>query len=115
MSTAVSERAERAAARIAASVTIHARTLAIRERSHSFMALADVIRLGLPLIRGGGADKADEASIRERIRILVEGRVLPRVRPPRVCAGRCSETHKCVACVTSRSARLSSTSFCRSG
>jgi hypothetical protein len=58
------------------------------------------LRLGLPLIRGGVDKLPDEASVRERLRIIVEGGVLRRVQPSRVWAGRCSETHRCVACST---------------
>jgi ferredoxin len=40
----------------------------------------------------------DEASIRERLRTVIEEGVLPRVRPNRVWAGACREAHSCAAC-----------------
>jgi hypothetical protein len=41
---------------------------------------------------------ADESSVRERLHALINGGVLPRVRPNRIWAGACREAHPCAAC-----------------
>jgi hypothetical protein len=39
-----------------------------------------------------------EAEIRERLRALIEGGVLPNSQPTRLRGGLCSEEHPCIAC-----------------
>jgi hypothetical protein len=46
----------------------------------------------------GGERIADESTVRERLHILIDGGVLPRVRPNRIWAGPCREAHPCTAC-----------------
>ena len=49
---------------------------------------------------GGGESRPSEAAVLERLRSLVENRVLPLTRPTRVWAGPCREEHACIACRT---------------
>ena len=49
---------------------------------------------------GGAEPRPSEAAVLERLRSLVESRVLPLVRPTRVWAGPCREAHACIACGT---------------
>jgi hypothetical protein len=39
-----------------------------------------------------------ESDIRTRLRLLIGGRVLPRIEPKQVWAGPCSDSHACTAC-----------------
>ena len=51
-------------------------------------------------IRGGGELPLSEDVVLERLRGLIQSRVLPLTRPRRVWAGPCREEHACMACDT---------------
>jgi hypothetical protein len=101
LSTTIEEREERrtrAAARWDRAVAAVNRGRSSVDRSRLLMSSRAVLDRLHPPFSGGAASLLDEATVRQRVRGLIDGGALTHIRSGRVWVGPCRVRHCCTVC-----------------